>query len=117
MHKFTHFERSEFDCSHTGKNEMRDTFIHSLDHLRSVCGFAFVINSGYRDKTHPIEAIKKTPGSGSHCQGYAADIQVDNSVDRAQICKHALALGFSVGPQHGFVHVDKRPGKQLLWVY
>ena len=117
MSQFKYFKREDFNCQHTGKNEMQDSFIHSLDELREVCGFPFIVTSGYRDKTHPVEKIKKTPGTGKHCQGIAADIRVSGGAQRAQITKFALQMGFSVGPSKTFVHVDKRKTQQMLWVY
>ena len=51
----------EFDCTHTGKNEMDDAFLAKLDQLREECGFPFRITSGYRDETHPNEVVKSTP--------------------------------------------------------
>lgn len=112
---FKYFDRSEFNCKHTGKNEMDDQFIHSLDHLRMVCGFPFEVTSGYRDKTHPDEAVKSRPGT--HSSGIAADIAVSGGAQRCQIVKHATALGFSVGVAKTFVHVDKRQSDQMVWCY
>ena len=54
-----YFKLSDFDCQETGNNEMSDVFLWRLDELRHVCGFPFIITSGYRDKTHSIEAAKK----------------------------------------------------------
>ncbi len=54
-----YFNREEFACQYTGKNKIDDQFLIKLDHLRYVCGFPFIITSGYRDPSHPIEAKKK----------------------------------------------------------
>ena len=51
-----YFKLSDFDCQETGKNEMNEDFLTKLDDLRHECGFPFIITSGYRDKTHSIEA-------------------------------------------------------------
>jgi uncharacterized protein YcbK (DUF882 family) len=117
MTSFKYFKREDFNCQHTGKNEMQDSFIRQLDEVREVCGFPFIVTSGYRDKTHPVEKIKKTPGTGKHCQGIAADIAVSGGAQRCQIVKHATALGFSVGVAKTFVHVDKRQTAQMVWCY
>jgi uncharacterized protein YcbK (DUF882 family) len=117
MKEFKYFKLDEFKCSHTGENKIQKSFVHQLDHLRAACGFSFVVTSGYRDASHPVERIKKSPGTGRHCQGIAADIAVSDGLQRAQICKHALALGFSVGPSKTFVHVDARDSLQVLFVY
>ncbi len=111
-----YFESEEFDCHHTGRNEMDTEFLMLLDELRYRCGFPFVITSGYRDPSHPAEALKKTPGT--HAEGIAADIKVTNGHQAYLIMKEAFALGFggiAYGP--GFVHVDNRDGIEVSWRY
>ena len=110
-----YFSRDEFACSHTGKNEISDSLIDKLDLLREACGFPFIITSGYRDPTHPVEARKKEPGT--HCQGIAADIRGSGGHQRFTIVKHALTLGFrGIGVAKPFVHVDTRD-LPVMWVY
>ena len=111
-----HFKLSEFDCQHTGKNEMDSTFLILLDNLRHECGFPFVITSGYRDITHPIEA-KKFKG-GTHSQGIACDIKVNNGLDRGKLIELAIEQGFTgIGVHKDFVHVDIRKGDLVVWAY
>lgn len=88
-----YFAISEFDCKHTGKNEMRESFLKKLDALREACNFPFVITSGYRDITHPAEA-KKEKG-GTHTQGIAADIRVNSGAQAYIIMREAFKLGFT----------------------
>jgi len=110
-----YFSRDEFACSHTGKNEISDSLIDKLDLLREACGFPFVITSGYRDSTHPVEAKKKEPGM--HCHGIAADIRVSGGHQRFYVVKQALRLGFTgIGVAKTFVHVDTRD-VPVMWVY
>lgn len=111
-----HFKISEFDCSHTGRNEMQESFLMKLDHLRDRCGFPFVITSGYRDPTHPIEAKKVKPGT--HSEGIAADISAHTGQMKYVIVQHAIALGFTgIGIAKTFVHVDTRSAIPLIWDY
>ena len=113
---FYYFARAEFDCFHTGKNEIEDHFVHKLDQLRYNCGFPFRILSGYRDKTHPAEEAKERPGT--HTKGIAADIAVTGGDQRRKIVETALALGFSgVGVAKTFVHIDVRSTFPVLWNY
>lgn len=112
---FKYFKLSDFDCQETGENEMDVQFIKGLDHLREVCKFPFIITSGFRSKTHSIEARKSTPGT--HTQGIAADIKVSGGAQRLAIVKHASALGMSVGIAKTFVHVDTRKTEQVCWCY
>tara|TARA_E500000305_G_scaffold103926_1_gene99795 strand:+ start:1049 stop:1402 length:354 start_codon:yes stop_codon:yes gene_type:complete len=117
MSKFKYFNKDEFKCQHTGKNKIQDKLIYQLDKLRENCGFPFVITSGYRDSTHPIEA-KKTK-AGTHALGLAADIKVNNGVERYTIVREAIKLGFrGIGIANTFVHVDVRDSKpSVMWTY
>ena len=110
------FETNEFDCSHTGENRMNEDFLSRLDNLRAHCGFPFIITSGYRDPTHPVEASKMDPGT--HAQGIAADILVSNGIERRAIAKNAFLIGFNgIGIADDFVHVDTRQTTPVMWCY
>lgn len=111
-----YFELSEFDCQETGENEMDEDFLQSLDYLRELCGFPFVITSGYRSPNHSIEKAKTTPGT--HAQGVAVDIKVDNGAQRMRVVEEAINIGFSgIGVAKGFVHVDARKTTPVMWTY
>lgn len=114
---FKYFKIEDFDCQVTGNNEMSEEFIHRLDELREVCGFPFIVTSGYRDpEEHPIERRKKAPGT--HGQGIAADIAVKGGVERRAIIENALKLGFNgIGVAKTFVHVDIRETTPVIWAY
>ena len=117
MSDFKYFKREDFDCQETGENRMEDEFIYKLDHLRTVCGWPFIVTSGYRSPSHSLE-INKASGGGSHTKGIAADIKVTNGKQRHEIVKHAMALGFSgVGIAKTFVHVDIREDTPVVWTY
>lgn len=112
-----YFKIEDFDCKHTGKNEMHPDFLDHLDELRHRCGIPFVITSGYRDPSHPIEAKKPTPGT--HTEGIAADIAVQDGWQRGLIVQKALEMGCfnGIGVAKGFVHVDTRHSPLVLWTY
>ena len=106
-----YFDTSEFDCKHTGKNEMNTDFLQYVDELRDRCGFPFVITSGYRDVTHPVEAAKDKPGF--HSMGVAADIKVNGGFQRYEIVEHAIDMGIGgIGVNKQFIHIDQR---QLIY--
>lgn len=114
--QYTYFKRSDFDCKHTGRNEMKHNFILRLDALRDICGFSFIINSGYRDPSHPEEARKAQPGQ--HAHGIAADIRVNGGAQRMAVVRNALAMGFTgIGVANTFVHLDLRTSEPMLWKY
>jgi len=113
---YKYFTRDEFKCHETGENEIKPDFIETLDQLREDCGFPFVISSGYRSPKHPLEAVKKTPGT--HTQGIAADIAVSGGVQRRVLVEKALELGFNgIGVAKTFVHVDIRTTTPVIWTY
>lgn len=68
------FSKAEFDCKHTGKNRMTKEFMDIMQEARNIYGKPMRITSGYRDKTHPVEASKKA--TGEHSYGVACDIAV-----------------------------------------
>lgn len=110
------FKLSEFDCKETGENKMDSRFLTQIDALRFLCGFPFVINSGYRSVNHSKERQKEK--GGTHTQGIAADIAVSNGYQRGLIVKHAIKLGFNgIGIHEDFVHVDLRDGPLVIWPY
>lgn len=90
--KYLNFAEFEFECSHTGKVSMDEDFMDKLQALRSELGLPIKINSGYRDKTHPIEAAKNTPGE--HTTGKAADLGVSGET-AYKVLKLALKHGFT----------------------
>jgi zinc D-Ala-D-Ala carboxypeptidase len=111
-----YFKLKDFNCQETGNNEMCSDFLDKLDELRHVCGFPFIITSGYRDKTHSIEARKAKVGT--HVQGIAADIKINNGNEAYQIIKNAQSMGFNgIGVAKAFIHVDTRKTMPVIWTY
>lgn len=87
-------------------------FMEKLQALRSVCGFPFQINSGYRcpDYNDSLYSGDGTHLDGPHTKG-AADIGV--SFERSyKLQKEAFEMEFGIGvKQHGpvggrYVHID-----------
>lgn len=89
--KYKNFKEIEFRCSHTGKVFMDEDFMDRLQALRAECGFPFIVTSGYRDRTHPVEVNKSK--AGEHTIGKAVDI----SINRQEADK-LLELSY----KHGF---------------
>jgi len=111
-----YFSISEFECKYSGLNEMDEEFLNRLDRLRGLCGFPFVITSGFRSTMHPVESVKEK--GGTHTQGIAADIAISNGLERYKIIKFALQLGFTgIGVAKNFVHVDTRKTTPVIWNY
>ena len=110
------FRESEFSDRYTGEHGIKLAFVKRLNILREKCDFKFIINSGYRTRSHPIERIKNT--IGTHTLGIAADIRVTNGYQRHCIVEGALKLGFrGIGVHKNFIHIDMRKGPAVIWAY
>ena len=101
--ELVYFDRSEFDCKHTGLNRMDESSLFLFDELRHRCGFSFHVLSGYRDPKHPQERHKRTPGT--HAQGIAGDFRVNGGHQRRTLVEQALLMGVfgGIGVAKGFV--------------
>lgn len=122
--KSKYFQKKEFDCQHTGENEMQEEFIMRLNDLRHEFGKPMIITSGYRHATHPIEARKKSPGA--HNSGCAADIAL-NGQDAYQLLSLAFSMAFTgigvnMKGNTRFIHLDTLTGssgvfRPIVWSY
>lgn len=113
-----HFELSEFSCPCCGKNEMEPAFLLLLDAARDMTDAPFIINSGYRCRTHN-KRVNGEPNS-SHLVGWAADIRVPSSRMRYEILWALIQKGFQrIGIGSNFIHVDDDPKNppEMIWVY
>jgi zinc D-Ala-D-Ala carboxypeptidase len=115
---YPNFPKSEFDCKHTGKNEMKHEFMVVLQAIRNEYG-PMTPTSGYRHPTHPIEARKMRPGE--HTFGMSADIACNNGADRYRLITIALKHGINrIGIAKTFVHLGLgAPGlpNNVIWEY
>jgi uncharacterized protein YcbK (DUF882 family) len=102
---YPYFTKAEFDCKHTGKNEMQPEFMAKLQLLREKYGRPIRITSGYRHWTHPVEA-RKGHTTGEHTRGTCADIACTSGAERYKIIQLALGLGFPrIGIAKNFIHL------------
>ena len=102
---YPYFTKAEFDCKHSGKNEMQPEFMAKLQRLREKYGRPIRITSGYRHWTHPVEA-RKGHTTGEHTRGTCADIACTSGAERYEIIRLALQLEFTrVGIAKTFVHL------------
>lgn len=117
---YPNFTKEEFDCKHSGKNEMQHEFMLLLQQLRTEFGRPLQITSGYRDKSHPIEA-KKTHSNGEHTQGNCCDVACVNSNTRFILISLALKIGFTrIGIAKNFIHLGiggKNLPNNVIWDY
>lgn len=90
-----------------------DDFLDKLNGTRHECGFPFHVNSGVRCTSYN-EEIGGYKNS-YHTQGRAADIKIDNGIDRAKIVSVALKHGLSVGVYRSFIHLDNRETQVVFY--
>ena len=121
---YPNFDESEFRCRHTGECHMDPAFMRRLQLLRTHYGKPMAITSGYRHRSHPIEARKSHPGA--HVTGRACDIAVRGE-DAHRLIGLAISLGFTgIGVQQKgtgrFIHLDDLPNgagfpRPAVWSY
>lgn len=118
--KYPNFTKAEFDCKHTGENNMQHEFMEKLQAIRTEYGKSMKVTSGFRSVKHPIEA-KKSHSNGEHTQGYCADISCDNGADRFKLVQLALRHGISrIGIAKTFLHLGiggKGLPNNVIWEY
>ncbi len=115
-----HFEISEFDSpDEVGSGKyMQSSTLQMLDDARSIAGIPFKINSGFRSKSHNAYVGGKE--NSSHLYGYAVDISVTSSAQRATVLNALIKAGFNrIGIAKTFIHADNDPEKSqnVYWVY
>jgi zinc D-Ala-D-Ala carboxypeptidase len=119
---YPNFSESEFRCKHTGKCEMDPAFLATLQAIRTEFGKPLGVSSGYRDRSHPIEAKKSA--TGAHAMGIAVDFRVYGA-DALRLIEIALKHGIQrigVNQKGGarFIHLDAGgPGlpSPAIWSY
>lgn len=118
--EYPNFKASEFNCKHTGKNEMKHEFMAVLQAIRNEYGRGMSPTSGYRHPTHPVEA-RKQRSDGEHTRGMCADIACTNSQDRYDLVRLALKHGINrIGIAKTFIHLGLGgPGlpPNVIWEY
>jgi zinc D-Ala-D-Ala carboxypeptidase len=118
--EYPNFKAAEFNCRHTGYNEMKHEFMEALQRVRSDLGRPMTITSGYRHWTHPVEA-RKGHTTGEHTRGTCADIACTDSRMRYELVSLALKHGITrIGIAKTFVHLGiGAPGLpvRVLWEY
>lgn len=102
--KYPNFKKEEFDCKHTGENNMQHEFMEKLQAVRREYGKSMQITSGFRSVKHPVEA-RKTHSNGEHTQGNCADVACTNGNDRYRLISLALKHGITrIGVAKTFLH-------------
>ena len=113
------FKLTEFDspdAKGSGAN-MQHSTVQMLDHARALAGIPFVINSGFRTKSHNA-AIGGAENS-AHLRGFAVDIRCQSQTNFERVALAVIAVGFRrIGVHYNFIHVDNDPSLPTnTWQY
>lgn len=114
---FTQDEFASPDIPNSGLF-MDNHLLIMLDSARDKANIPFIINSGYRSKSHNIKVGGRD--NSSHLKGLAVDIQTLGSRDRFIILKSLIEVGFNrIGIKGSFIHVDIDYDKDInvVWCY
>lgn len=116
------FTEDEFRCKHTGLCKMQKEFMDKLFQIRRIYGKPMKVPSGYRHKTHPVEA-KKGWTTGEHTTGMCCDVAV-RGADAHRLLLIALNQGIlRIGVQQKgagrFLHLgmSQRHTAPTIWSY
>lgn len=97
--------------------DLDTNLVDKLDIVRELCGFPFIITSGYRTVAENIR-VGGVAGS-AHTKRLAVDIFCNDASKRMKIIEHAFNNGFiGVGIHSNFVHLDLDTSKERrVWLY
>lgn len=113
-----YFNLNEFMCPCCGGNDIKPELVERLQKARSMAGFPFKIDSGWRCEAHNKEIGGEE--KSSHMLGWAADIACGASAIRHTLIESLQCAGFNrFGIGKTFIHADCDPAKpkNVIWVY
>jgi uncharacterized protein YcbK (DUF882 family) len=120
--RWPNFNPSEFMCHGTQTYKIIPYSMDCLQALRSVCGFPFRINSGYRSPEYNAK-VAETGLDGPHTTGQAFDIAVAGQ-HAFRLLTFAAQYGFTgigvkqKGPMEGrYIHLDTLAEGTRPWVW
>ena len=119
-----YFTEEELKCKGSGKLILAPGFAEALLAIRIAWGRPLHPTSVCRSREYNRK-IGSTDGSWHVCDdnrggARAIDIRMINAEDRKAFVELALAMGWSVGINKTFVHIDRRVDageKQLMFTY
>ena len=102
---FSYFTEAELACKCGCDGKMDETFMRKVNHLRSVIGEPFIVNSAYRCPEYNRK-VSITGLKGPHTTGRAIDIKA-NARLKSRILQAAIQLGMTrFGIGKSFIHID-----------
>jgi len=116
------FEEKELGCR-CGKcavdfERMNPETMQKIEAARIIAGIPFTVRSAMRCITH--NAAEGGSNDSSHLEGYAIDVEANNSRQRFIIIDALIRAGFTrIGIGRTFIHFDDDPLKdeRVVWLY
>ena len=118
MAKITkNFTTDEMKCPCCGEVDMDSSYMADLQEIRTICGFGFKVNSGYRCKSHNAKVSKNS--KNDHTRGKAVDIHMTNRYKRSTLLKHLLDSGhfLDIAIAKTFIHIGRGKSSSGIGVY
>jgi uncharacterized protein YcbK (DUF882 family) len=112
-----YFKTAETVCKCGCGTDVQPGFLKRIDELREKVGHSLRLNSAARCQAHNTK-VGGAPKS-QHLNGIAADVDTLSltSSQRYGLLKAALELGFCVGVNAAFLHIDIRSGEPIVFTY
>jgi zinc D-Ala-D-Ala carboxypeptidase len=119
------FSRHEFSCK-CGCNfdKINIAFVEKLQRIRDMLGYSLKVVSGCRCKKHNRDvggdSTSDHTGFEPKPQTKGADIEVNNSGERYDLCEAAYKVKMPrIGPAKTFVHLGMSPeeAQRVMWLY
>lgn len=111
------FPDYEIKCPCCGGLEYDPYFFELLQIVRTIANIPFHVTSGYRCRLHN-DSISGVSDS-RHLVGSAVDVDISAWSGEVKwlVMSWCFKLGLSVGfyPNRGYLHIDKREGKPVLF--
>ena len=101
---------------------LHPNLLEMISKIEDILQEELVITSGFRDKTHPIEASKSKPGThyGNGTHGYAVDIASIGGTATYRLVQAAIQVGIKrigINRKSNFVHIDIANRVTSIWHY
>jgi len=97
---------------------MKPETVERLEAARIIAGIPFAVRSAMRCEAH--NEAEGGSSDSSHLDGYAIDVDADNSRERFTIVGALIKAGFiRIGIGRTFIHFDDDPTKdgRVMWLY
>jgi len=117
MWDYANFRPEEFICPCCGEQRMEQEFMERLQILRELCGFPFIVTSGWRCENYNRKVSPES--SGDHTRGLAVDISLTDRYNRWDLLKYITQMLYfkDIAIGKTFIHIGKGRNRSGIGVY